>query len=143
MASPLSVRFPDGVSKRLRQRSAPGGETTSGLVARLVDEGLRMDAHPGIVFRRRADGPTGRRAALARGPDVWEVISVVRDVGACGEAVVVAETARWLSLAEAEVRTALAYYGAHADEIDARIAANEAAAERHHAAWEAQRRLLG
>jgi hypothetical protein len=28
-----------------------------------------MMAHPGIVFK---DGPSGRRAALAFGPDVWE-----------------------------------------------------------------------
>ena len=40
---------------------------------RYVEEGLRMDAHPGIVFR---DGPAGRRAGLASGPDVWEVIMV-------------------------------------------------------------------
>jgi hypothetical protein len=34
---------------------------------RLVDEALRMNEHPGIVFRA---GPTGRRAALAAGPGV-------------------------------------------------------------------------
>ena len=28
-----------------------------------------MEDHPGIAFR---DGPTGRRAALAAGPDIWE-----------------------------------------------------------------------
>ena len=32
------------------------GEATSGLVVRLVDEGIRMAEHPGVVFR---DGPTG------------------------------------------------------------------------------------
>lgn len=31
--------------------------------------------HPGIVFR---PGPTGRRAGLAGGPDVWEVVRAVR-----------------------------------------------------------------
>jgi hypothetical protein len=30
-----------------------------------------MEEHPGIAFR---DGPSGRRAALAGGPDVWEAI---------------------------------------------------------------------
>jgi hypothetical protein len=37
-----------------------------------------MDDHPGIVFR---DGPTGRRAGLAAGPDVWEVVSALRSTG--------------------------------------------------------------
>ncbi len=30
-----------------------------------------MEEHLGIAFR---DGPSGRRAALAGGPDVWEAI---------------------------------------------------------------------
>lgn len=34
-----------------------------------------MEAHPGIVFR---DGPSGRRAGLAAGPDVWEVVGLLR-----------------------------------------------------------------
>jgi hypothetical protein len=36
-----------------------------------------MADHPGILVK---DGPTGRRAALAYGPDVWEVIKVVREI---------------------------------------------------------------
>jgi hypothetical protein len=38
------------------------GEAKSRTAERLIDEGLRMEDHPGIVFR---DGPAGRRAALA------------------------------------------------------------------------------
>lgn len=38
-------------------------------------EGLDTLHHPGIVYR---DGPTGRRAALAMGPDVWEIVSALR-----------------------------------------------------------------
>lgn len=33
-----------------------------------------MEAHPGIVFR---DGPSGRRAGTAAGPDVWAVVSLL------------------------------------------------------------------
>ena len=40
-----------------------------------VDEGTRMDEHPGIVFR---GGPTGPRAALAGGPDVWERMTTLK-----------------------------------------------------------------
>jgi hypothetical protein len=37
-----------------------------------------MDDRLGIVFR---DGPMGRRAGLAAGPDVWEVIAAMRSTG--------------------------------------------------------------
>jgi hypothetical protein len=32
-----------------------------------------------VIFK---DGPSGRRAALAYGPDVWEVIKLLREVDA-------------------------------------------------------------
>jgi len=105
----------------------------------LVDEGLRMEAHPGIVFRR---GPSGRRAALMRGPDVWEVVALLRSLDKSGEAAVVEATA-WLALPEAQIRAALGYYGAFPEEVDNRIAANQAAAEQARREWEIQQRLLG
>ncbi len=37
-----------------------------------------MADHPGVIFK---DGPSGRRAALAYGPDIWEVIKFLREVG--------------------------------------------------------------
>jgi hypothetical protein len=40
------------------------------LVTAVLDEGLKIGRFSGIVYR---DGPTGRRAGLAAGPDVWEV----------------------------------------------------------------------
>ena len=46
-------------------------DSISSIGERQIDEGLRMEAHPGIVFR---NGPSGRRAGLAAGPDVWEVV---------------------------------------------------------------------
>jgi len=36
-----------------------------------------MADHPGVIFK---DGPSGRRAALSYGPDVWEVIKFLREV---------------------------------------------------------------
>ena len=61
-----------------------------------------MEEHPGVVFR---DGPAGRRAGLAGGPDVWEAIVVLKDFGAAGPAAAVKKTARWLGLSEAQVRS--------------------------------------
>ena len=140
MSSPISIRFPDDLAARIRRRSARSNESTSGLVARLVDEGMRMEDHPGIVFR---DGPAGRRAGLASGPDVWEVIVALHDFAASGPRVAVAKTAKWLGLTEAQVRTAEGYYGAYPDEIEARIAENLVAAAEARRTSSARDRLYG
>lgn len=84
-----------------------------------------MDAHPGIVFR---PGPGGRRAGLAGGPDVWEVVRVVRDVETPGEAAI-AKTAKLVGLAVHQVRTAARYYQESIDEVDAWIAEVDREAE--------------
>ena len=91
-----------------------------------------MAAHPGIVFR---EGPAGRRAALAAGPDVWEVVETIKDADATGEAAIQA-AAVWGGLTAAEVRVALRYYGEFPDEIDARILANREQAKEAREAWE-------
>lgn len=110
----------------------------STLAAELIDEGLRMDAHPAIVFR---DGPTGRRAAIAGGPDVAEVIASIigGDVGV-DERRTRASDLMCLSLHL--VDAALAYYADHTDEIDEEIAARIEAASLAEAAWKQQSLLL-
>lgn len=93
---------------------------------------------PGIVFR---DGPTGRRAGLATGPDVWEVAAALRDSTLRGEAAL--ETvAGDMSLTASMVRLALANYGAYPQEIDTEIANNEHAADVALRSWESQQQLL-
>lgn len=114
------------------------GESVSTLGERLIDEGLRMEAHPGIVFRT---GPSGRRAGLAAGPDVWEVVALLRGMRG-GVDRRVAKAADQLGLATAQVRAASRYYAEFPEEIDAEIAANAEAADRELAAWENERRLL-
>src|SRR5215204_1814392 len=70
------VRFDDGVGERLLAFvAAHPGLSMSSAANRLVDEGLRMSEHPGVVFR---DGPTGRRAGLVAGADVWEIVRAVK-----------------------------------------------------------------
>lgn len=76
-----------------------------------------------------------------QGPDVWEVVSLVRSLDARGEAAI-QEVAAWLGLSEAQVRAALGYYGAFPHEIDDRISANEATADHAQKAWETQQKLL-
>lgn len=92
-----------------------------------------MDEHPGIVF---VAGPAGRRPALRRGPDVWEVITTLRANGDSVRA-----TAEALVLPESQVRIALAYYAEHPDEIDEWIRANEAESAQAEAAWRRQQAL--
>lgn len=138
MTTPLSIRFDAEVLDRLRRTAAGRNTTPSGLAQRLVDEGLRAQEFPGIVFR---DGPAGRRAGLAAGPDVWEVAAALRDSGLRGDAAIDVVAAEF-DLPAARVRIALAYYGAHAEEIDSEIAENERAADAALRSWESQRRLL-
>ncbi len=137
--SVLSIRFKRGaVRVALERHAVARGESISGAGERLIDEGLRMGDHPGIVFR---DGPSGRRAGLAQGPDVCEVVPLLTDLsGSVDDRI--AATAELLGLSERQVRAASRYYAEFTDEIDARVAANEAAADRELARWEAERRLL-
>lgn len=139
MTTPLSIRFDPSVLDRLRRRAqATPGATPSGLTQQLVDEGLRMAEHPGIVFK---DGPSGRRAAVAFGPDVWEVVKVLREIDERGPTAVVA-AAEVLALAEAKIRTAMHYYSAYPEEIDAEISQADAESEAAEAAWQTEQRLL-
>ncbi len=58
----LSVRLEQDTLERLDAESRRTGQSRSQLAKTLLDEGLRMETHPGIVFR---SGPAGRRPALA------------------------------------------------------------------------------
>lgn len=122
----LSLRLRADLLERLTDRArSAGGESRSRLAARLIDEGLRMDAHPGIVFR---PGPGGRRPGLAGGPDIWEIVRVLRDVGASDEAAI-ARTAELTGLPLHQVRTAARYYENFTDEVDGWIAEVDRVAE--------------
>lgn len=139
MTTPLSIRFDARLLERLRRRaqSSPGA-TPSGLAQRFVEEGLRMAEHPGVVFK---DGPSGRRAALAFGPDVWEIVKVLREIDERGEAAVGA-AAEVLALPQARVRAAMHYYADYPDEIDAEIDEADRVSTTAEQAWRTEQRLL-
>jgi len=128
----------DRTLARLDRGARRRGEAKARTAERLIDEGLRMEDHPGIVFR---DGPAGRRAALAGGPDVWEVIETVKGTGLAGDEAVRA-TAEWGALTQAQVRAAVRYYADFQEEIDQRIALGRDEAERLRAAWEREQAAL-
>lgn len=138
MAASTSYRLSADLKHRLAERAAAEGVSETSFVARVLDEALRTAPYPGIVYR---DGPSGRRAALAGGPDVWEVVLAVRHAAGRGDARV-ADAAAQMDLPERLVRLAIDYAAAYPDEVEARIALNEAAAERARALAEQRARLL-
>jgi hypothetical protein len=136
---PFSIRMSAQTFARLDDRARRRSEPRARTAERLIDEGLRMEDHPGITFR---DGPTGRRAALAGGPDVWEIIETLQGTGLTGEEAVAA-TAEWGRLTPVQVRIAVGYYAEFRDEVDERIRLNRQEADRLHAVWERLQGALG
>ncbi len=135
----LSIRFKrQGAYERLKRGAAQRAESISSAGERLIDEGLRMESHPGIVFR---DGPSGRRAGLAAGPDVCEVVGLLLGLAESLDERVTSAAAQ-LGLTQGQVRTTSRYYAEFTDEIDAEIAHNNDIADRELAAWENERRIL-
>ncbi|MCM4082481.1 hypothetical protein [Paractinoplanes hotanensis] len=144
MTAPRSVRFDAEVLSRLDRyvREHPGSSSSS-VANMFIDEALRTYEHPGVTFR---PGPTGRRAALAGGPDIWEVVAAlnaVRDEDPeIDSAALLRQLAEVTGLASAQVGVALRYYAAYPDEIDERIVLNNEVADREEQLWEAQQKLL-
>lgn len=135
----MSIRISnEPVYQRLKAGASSRRQAISTLAERLIDEGLRMDAHPAVVFR---DGPTGRRAALAGGPELADVVGAI--IG--GDVPVEERRARaadLMAISLAMVDAAVAYYTDYTAEIDAEIAQRKQAAEAAEAAWTRERVLL-
>ncbi len=134
----LTLRMDSDALARLEEASDRTGQTRSELARTLIEEGLRMAKHPGIVFR---DGATGRRAALANGPQVWTLITTYRGTeGSDNERV--DQTAEWHSITPWQVRAGLSYYAEFAAEVDDRIRRNSLELERGYADWMRQQGLI-
>ncbi|MGH3447172.1 MAG: hypothetical protein ACRDQA_20660 [Nocardioidaceae bacterium] len=134
MATSTSFRISGTAKSRLAARAAHEGVSATTLLDRLIVEGAEQLDFPGIIFR----GPVhDRRAALAAGPDVWEVIGRLQELDGAEEHrvdLLAAES----DLHPRLIRTALDYAAEHADEVSKRIDRNHAAAE--HSRTTAERR---
>lgn len=79
-----------------------------------------MDEHPGVTFR---EGPTGRRATLVGGPDVWEVIRAVTSARAAEPDLSQGELLELVADNSGQplrlLRTAVAYWADYPDEVRA------------------------
>ncbi len=117
MSVNVSVRLDDLLAERLRLRARAAGESLSERLRRYADEGVRRDEHPMVTFR---DGPSGRRAGLINGPDVWEVAMWIDDLDQVPDSA--AELAADGVLSRPLIDAALRYRTSYPDEIQARIA---------------------
>ena len=138
MAASTSFRISDTTKGRLAARAAREGMTATALLDQLIVEGIDQLDYPGIIFR----GPArDRRAALAAGPDVWEIVARLQELDGSEE--------QRVSLLSAEsdlhprlIRIALDYAAEHADEVRTRIDRNRAMAERSHRTSKQREALL-
>ena len=131
MAQPRSIRFDDDVERRLASFVARRpGLSRSAVAARLVDEGLRIADHPGIVFR-----------------DVWEVVRAIRGARAneptVDEAGVLALVTEVSGLDPATVRTAVDYWAVYPAEVDEMVVHADALEAELLRGAERKRDLLG
>ncbi len=122
----MTLELKSETVRRLDAASRGTGQTPAELAEVLLEDGLRMQAHPGIVFR---SGPAGRRAGLAGGPDVWEVARVLRAVRPQGEGAH-RKAAALTGLTPGQVEIAARYYAAYPEEIDAWLRRVDHEAER-------------
>jgi hypothetical protein len=142
--APTPVRFDAAVAARLQAYVATHpGLSLSSAANQLVDEGLRTTEHPGITFR---EGPTGRRAGLVGGPDVWEVVRAVRSARAAepelAEHALLSMVAENTGLRPRLLRTALRYWASYPDEVEAEIVAADDAEQAAERAWQREQELL-
>ncbi len=139
MVTPVSIRFRRAeVVEQLKAEAGARNVSSSALAEELIEEGLRVRRHPLVVFR---DGPSGRRAGLAGGPDIAEVIGGV--VG--GDVPARARIERAIDLfglTPQQIGAALDYYADFTDEIHDELAANLDAADEAEAAWRRRQDLL-
>jgi len=135
----VSIRFSDEpLHRRLKQSAGVRGVGVSTLAERLIDEGLRMEAHPSIVFR---EGPSGRRAILVGGPEVADVIGAIVNGDVPGGQRRT-RAADLLAVTEASVDAATAYYADHTAEIDAQVATKARVADEAERLWRRERALI-
>lgn len=138
MTASTSFRISEIARRRLAARAEWEGITVTALLDRLIMEGSDQTDFPGIIFR----GPAhDRRAALAAGPDVWEVVARLQELDG-------SEEERIATLAEESdvhprlIRLALDYAAENREAIQSRIDRNHVMAEHSERAAVERRKLL-
>jgi hypothetical protein len=136
--SSQAIRIESETLELLRELSVQRGLPIVQLAKRYIDEGIQVDRHPGIIFR---EGPAGRRAVVAGGPDVWEVISAARSAPERGEGLIEALSQR-MGVPIERIRVAVRYYAEYPAGVDSFMAMVEVEGERLQRVLERERRLI-
>jgi hypothetical protein len=107
--------------------------------AQVVDEHVDALDHPGIMHR----GPVhARRAALAGGPDVWEVVARLREFEG-GDEERIGILSQESDLHPRQIRIALDYAAERSRDVEHHIERNEAATAASQRTLQERRALLG
>lgn len=123
MSKTISFRLPGGLARRVVKHTGYWlTDSESDTFRRIIEEWVRLQEHPGIRF---VDGPTGRRASLVDGADVWEVIVIARSFDFDAARIASA----YPRLTTDRIAVARAYYEAYPEEVDVWIEGNARAAE--------------
>ncbi len=131
----LNTRIPRRVRNDLYALARQRRVDESELARTLLDEGLRRENHPGIVFRLT---PTGRQAGIeGRRLYVWQVMATLWASDGNVE-----EAAGYLDLTPEQVRSAVRYCAEYRDEVEGQIKTNQEEAERASLIWEREQEAL-
>jgi uncharacterized protein (DUF433 family) len=131
----VSFRFDRRTVRHLKSRSHEVNEPQAALAQRYIEEGLRMDEHPLIYFRRTAVGRTP--ALFGTRLDVATVIETIRQNDNSVEA-----AAEYLDLPVGHVHACVRYYADYKREIDDWIELNRRLAEREYERWLREQEVL-
>lgn len=114
-----SIRIRERTLKEIEHIARESGKEFSAVANELLEEAVRMQRCPGIIF---TEGTTGRRARIAgTGIEVWEVIATYKGVHEDFNSLWKAY--HWLT--EQQLRSAIGYYKVYPDEINYLIKQNE------------------
>ena len=123
----FSARFSADVVDKLEAHSGRSGQSKARIAERLIEEGLQIEEFPGIIFR---SGPTGRRAGVVGGPDVWEIVRDLKQAAREGVRDPIEVIAAATGIDRSKIELAASYYAAYPADVDERVQLNEEASER-------------
>ena len=130
----MATRLPEPLLREVWRFAKRGRLGPSEALRAIVAEWVAMAKYPAIEFR---DGPVGRRPGLRVGPDIWEIVMVVRDAG---RDAAVLQGYFGPQLSSAVIEQALAYAAEHQDEVDAWVDENDRLGEEMERAYLARSR---
>ncbi len=114
-----SIRIKEKTIKEIELMARESGREFSAMTNELLEEAVRMQRCPGIIF---SEGTAGRRARIAgTGIEVWEVIATYKGVEENFDRL--HQAYHWLT--DQQLRSAIGYYRAYPEEIDQLIKQNE------------------